>query len=451
MIQPGRIHLRRDAPPNGRGRYVLYHMQQSQRAECNHALEYAIRQANELRLPVLVVFGLTARYPGANRRHYAFMLEGLAETQRALAQRGVRLVVRPEEPDRAALALAGAAALLVLDRGYTRHQREWRAAIAAQAPCRTVEVESDAVVPVEAAMDHEAYMAATLRPRIARLLKDFLVPLKETKPDLASLRMKVPGPELDLDDPAAALRGLTLAGGAEPVSGIKGGAAAASAALEAFLRFKLHHYEERRNDPNLDGTSLLSPYLHFGQISPLEIALAVGEGGSGKARDVFLEQLIVRRELAINFAWYNPDYDRYAGLPEWARKTLAAEGKTARLAVYDRAAFEAAETHDPAWNAAQRQMVKTGHMHNYMRMYWGKKILEWSRTPEEGFATAVALNDAYELDGRDPNGYAGVAWCFGKHDRPWPKHPVFGNVRMMTGGGLKKKFDVEAYSRAFSG
>jgi deoxyribodipyrimidine photo-lyase len=451
MIQAERVTVRRDGPINGSGRYVLYLMQQAQRVACNHALEYAIRQANDRALPVLVVFGLTAQYPGANRRHYAFMLEGLAETRKALARLGIRLVVRAESPDLAALGLAASAALLVLDRGYTRVQRQWRDAVAAAAPCRVVEVETDAVVPVEAAMDHEAYMAATLRPRLHRRLEEFLVPLKETKPARSSLRLAVGGPEFATDDPAAALRALKAPAGAEPVSGIKGGAAAASAALESFLRFRLHHYEERRDDPNLDGTSDLSPYLHFGQIAPLEIALAAREGGSGKARDVFLEQLIVRRELAINFAWYNPDYDRYAGLPQWARKTLAAEGRSPRPFVYDRAAFEAGRTHDPAWNAAQQQMVNTGRMHNYMRMYWGKKILEWSATPEEAFETAVALNDNYELDGRDPNGYAGVAWCFGKHDRPWPRHPIFGNVRMMTEGGLKKKFDVAAYIRAFSG
>lgn len=447
MIQPERLQVRRDLPFNGKGRYVLYLMQQAQRAACNHALEYAIRQANEHALPVVVVFGLTPRYPSANRRHYAFMLEGLAETRKDLARRGIRLIVRPEAPDRAALSLAAAAALLVLDRGYTRIQRQWREALAREAPCRVVEVESDAVVPVEAAMDHEAYMAATLRPRLHRRLAEFLVPLKETKPAADSLRLRLGGEEVGVDDPARALLGLKLAGGPEPVYGIRGGAAAASAALETFLRFKLHHYDERRDDPMAEGASGLSPYLHFGQVSPLAVALAARENGRGKAADVFLEQLVVRRELAFNFVWYNPDYDRYAGLAAWAKKTLAAEASTPRPVVYDRSAFEAGATHDPVWNAAQRELTKSGRIHGYPRMYWGKKILEWSATPEEAFETAVFLNDRYALDGRDPNGYAGVAWCFGKHDRPWPRHPIFGNVRMMSEGGLKKKFDTGAYVR----
>jgi deoxyribodipyrimidine photo-lyase len=445
MIQSERIREHNTAPVNPRGRYVLYLMQQSQRALCNHALEHAIRRANELGLPVLAAFGLAPDYPGANRRHYAFMLEGLAETQGALAARGIRLTVRAGAPDRTALALGKEAAMIVMDRGYTRVQRAWRGTAAAEAACRVVEVESDVVVPVESAMDHEAYMAATLRPRIHKMLPNFLVPLKETKLERASLLMRLAGAELDLADPAALLRKLKFAGGAEPVSAVRGGAAAASEALEDFLRLRLHRYDERKDDPTANGASGLSPYLHFGQISALAVALAVKETGTGKSRDAFLEQLIVRRELAMNFAWYNPDYDRFAGLPNWARATLAAESRTKRPAVYDKADFEAARTGDPYWNAAQREMMKTGRMHNYMRMYWGKKILEWSASPEEAYATAVELNDRYELDGRDPNGYAGVAWCFGKHDRPWPKHPVFGNVRIMTASGLERKFDMQAY------
>jgi deoxyribodipyrimidine photo-lyase len=451
MIQDERIHVLNEAPVNMRGRYVLYQMQQSQRASCNHALEYAIRQANDLGLPVLASFGLIPDYPGATSRHYSFMLEGLRETQQTLAGRGIRLIVRAEAPDRAALALGKDAALIVMDRGYLRIQRAWRKSVGEGASCRAIEVESDAVVPVEAAMDHEAYMAATIRPRITKLLPRYLVPLKETKPVKPSMSLRLAGPELDLSDPVKLMRKLNVPIGLECVRCAKGGAAAASDTLEDFLRLRLHHYDERRDDPNVDGTSGLSPYLHFGQISALEVALAAKETGRGKAADVFLEQLIVRRELAMNFTWYNPDYDAYEGLPNWARATLAVERKTKRPDLYDKAAFEQARTDDPVWNAAQMEMVKTGRMHNYMRMYWGKKILEWSETPEEAFAIAMDLNDRYELDGRDPNGYTGVAWCFGKHDRPWPRHPVFGNVRMMTAGGLAKKFDVQAYVRHVSG
>ncbi len=445
MIQPERLHERNAVPIAGPGRFVLYGMQQSQRAACNHALEYAIREANALGLPVVVAFGLMPGYPGANRRHYAFMLEGLAETQRSLAERGIRFLMRAGSIDQVVLALAREAALVVMDRGYTRLQRDWREAVARAAPCRVVEVESDAVVPVETAMDHEAYMAATLRPRIARRLAEFMVPVEEVRPVKSSLRLRFAGPEVEINEPMTVLNGLRFSGGPGPVSGLRGGTSAARVALEHFLRFKLHHYADQRDDPAGDGTSGLSPYLHFGQISALEVALAAREAWSGKAADVFLEQLVVRRELALNFAWYNPDYDRYSGLPAWARKTLAAEAGAPRPAMYDRSVFESARTADPAWNAAQKEMVATGRMHGYLRMYWGKKILEWSATPEEAFETALVLNNTYELDGRDPNGYAGVAWCFGKHDRPWPRHPVFGNVRTMTAGGLARKFDLGAY------
>ena len=447
MIQAERIQERHARPVAPRGRYVLYLMQQAQRASCNHALEYAIRQANALGRPVAAVFGLTPDYPGAGIRHYTFLMEGLRDTQRLLARRGIRLLIRPEPPDRAALGLAREAALLVLDRGYTRIQREWRDAVARAAPCRVVEIESDAIVPVETAMARESWMAATLRPRLQRRLADFLTPLTETAPAMPSRGMRFAGPDLDVSDPAAACRALGLSRGPGPVAGLRGGPTAASAALERFLRDGLGRYADQRDDPAAAATSGLSPYLHFGQIAALEVALAARDAWAEASRAAFLEQLIVRRELALNFAWYNPAYDRYAGLPAWARKTLAAEAGTPRPQVYSRAVFESAGTHDPLWNAAQRQVAETGRLHGYLRMYWGKKILEWSAAPDEAFATAVALNDRYALDGRDPNGYAGVAWCFGKHDRPWPKHPVYGNVRMMSAAGLKKKFDTAAFLR----
>ena len=442
MIHPARIQ-QIDARPPGRGKYVLYWMQQAQRAEFNHALEYAVAQANILHLPVLTVFALTA-FPEANRRHYQFMLEGLRETQHRLAVRGIGFSLRFGPPEKVVPELARDAALLVGDVGYLRIQRQWRTEVARRLSCPFALVESDAVVPVTAASDHAEFAARTLRPKIHGKLLEFLQPLR---PLPVAVPATVPTKDtLSLDNPGALCRRLGVDEIAPPVAGPGGGHAAADKLLARFLRHRLADYHEESDDPVVDCSSHLSAHLHFGQISPLEIALRVLKADvSRTAQDAFLEQLIIRRELSLNACWFNPAYDRYATLPVWARKTLDRHRQDKREFVYRRTHWEASATHDPYWNAAQTEMVCSGRMHNYMRMYWGKKILEWSRTPEEAFETALYLNNKYELDGRDPNGFAGVGWCFGLHDRPWTERPVFGCVRYMNANGLRRKFDIQAY------
>ena len=442
MLQPTRVKSL-NASDLRPGDYVLYWMQASQRAECNHALEYAVRLANRARLPVIVYFGLAADFPEANARHYRFMLEGLAETRRRLAARGMKLVVRECSPDAGAVELSARAAAAVVDRGYLRIQKTWRARAARAMPCPLFQVETDAVVPVEEASPKEEYSAATIRTKIARKLKDYLAPLKERKPIRDSLSLDLES--CDPDDLDGLLARLKVDGSIPPSVFFKGGPSEARRMLRRFLRDKLDHYDHLRNDPTLDATSHLSPYLHFGQVSPLEIALAARERG-GRGVDAFLEELIVRRELSLNFVHYNERYDSFDGLPFWARKTLAAHQEDERPAVYTAAELAASATHDPYWNAAQREMAIKGKMHGYMRMYWGKKILEWSASPEAAFRTALALNNASELDGRDPNGFAGVAWCFGKHDRPWGERAIFGNIRYMNAAGLRRKFDADRYA-----
>ncbi|MEW6439738.1 MAG: deoxyribodipyrimidine photo-lyase [bacterium] len=449
MIQEERIQVL-NAAPLRRGRYVLYWMQQSQRAHFNPALEYAVEQANGLRQPVVAVFGLTSRFPEANLRHYTFMLEGLRETAARLEERGIRLVVLAREPFAAALDLAPEASLVVTDRGYLRIQREWRRLAAEQAPCRLVQVEGDVVVPVEAASAKEEIGARTLRPRLHRHLERFLTRLAERtvrKDSLGMRRVRHQG--LDLDDLDAALAGLDIDRTVAPSPVFRGGTSTAMRLLGSFLRGELSSYAEEARDPGLECTSHLSPYLHFGQISPVHVALeVVGERGIRRQNtEAFLEQLIVRRELSMNFVSYNPRYDAFACLPAWARRTLDRHRQDRRPALYPEDRLERAETDDPYWNAAQREMVGTGKMHGYMRMYWAKKILEWTETPEEAFRIALAMNNRYELDGRDPNGFAGVAWCFGLHDRPWKERPVFGQVRAMNARGLERKFDMHRYLR----
>ncbi len=449
MIHPERITpLNRKSPR--RGRWVLYWMQASQRASWNHALEFAIREANGLGIPVVAFFGLTPDFPEANLRHCRFLLEGLREVRRDLEKRGIALVVRAVSPEEGVLEMCRDAALAVTDRGYLRIQKAWREAAARDAPCPLIQVESDVIVPVESASPKEEFSAATLRPKIRARLADFLEPLDETPVERDSLGFRLE--TLPLDNPDAILRSLPVDRSVPPVDSFRGGPGEAGRRLKRFLARALDRYATERNVPGSDAVSDLSPYLHFGHISPLEIALSVraSRRGNPAAKESFLEELIVRRELAMNFVHYNPAYDAYEGaVPAWARRTLEDHDRDPREYLYGLRDLEESRTHDPYWNAAQREMVRTGKMHNYMRMYWGKKILEWSASPAEAFRTALALNNRWELDGRDPNGFAGVAWCLGKHDRPWGERPIFGKIRYMNAAGLKRKFDMAPYLKRF--
>jgi len=442
MIQQTRIE-NFNSKSNQRGDYVLYWMQASQRSEYNHALEFAIRQANELNQPVVVYFGLTDRYPEANQRHYYFMLQGIQEVQSSLKERAIQMVIRQESPEIGAVRMAKRASLLVCDCGYLRLQRQWRRYVSDEVDCPIIQVENDVIVPVREASGKEEYSAATLRPKIKRQLTEYLVPLEQSLPRKSSLDMEFES--YNINDIGKVVSGLDIDHSVPKAEGFRGGTSEARRHLREFIENKLNRYPEERNDPNADCLSGMSPYLHFGQISPLEIALEVIKSGN-TAKDAYLEELIVRRELSINYVFYNPDYDSFEGIPGWAKKTLREHKGDNRAYIYSLADLENAITHDDYWNASQKEMVTTGKMHGYMRMYWGKKILEWSTEPEEAYRKALYLNNKYELDGRDPNGFAGVAWCFGKHDRPWVTRPIFGNIRFMSSEGLRRKFDADRYA-----
>ncbi len=425
-----------------RGAYVLYWMQASQRTEYNHALEYAILRANELRQSVIVFSGITDHFPEANERHYTFMIEGLREVKRNLKKRGIQIVILHKSPELGAVQLSQRASLVVVDRGYLKIQKQWRKYAANEMDCPLIQIESDVIVPVEEASPKEEYTAATIRSKIHKKLNHFLVPLKQSDPTVGSLSFDFDS--FDISDVSKTVSKLHIDRSVKKVNMFQGGTEDALRHLEIFLEGKLDRFPELRNDPTLDYLSHMSPYLHFGQISPLFIALKVKETKS-PGMEAFLEELIIRRELSMNFVFYNESYDSYEAIPEWARKSLRSHQKDKRKYLYHLEELEQAKTHDPFWNAAQREMVVKGKMHGYMRMYWGKKIIEWSKTPEEGFRAALYLNNKYELDGRDPNGFTGIAWCFGKHDRPWGERPIFGNVRYMNDKGLKRKFDVGEY------
>ncbi len=447
-VEPERVRRLNSKAAGAGGRYVLYWMQAAQRSSQNPALEFAIEKADELRKPLIVFFGLTPDFPEANRRHYSFMLEGLSSLSASLAERGIKFVCRLASPEKGAMKMSGDAALAVSDRGYLRIQRSWREDFAKYAGCPVFQVETEAVVPVETVSEKEEYSAATLRRKITPALGKFLRLIPERKPKRSSLGMDFES--LDLSDAGGVMDSAGIRGGPAPSPVFKGGEQEASRRLEEFIRVRLDSYAEHGNDPSKELSSGLSPYLHFGQISPVKAAVEVLETGSASA-GAFVEELVVRRELAFNFALHNPSYDSYGCVPRWAAESLSRHASDRRNYLYSFDELEAAATHDPYWNAAQREMLRTGKMHNYMRMYWGKKIIEWSRTPQEAFGTALLLNNKYELDGRDPNGFAGVAWCFGKHDRPWTERPIFGSVRYMNDKGLERKFDIGRYAAKFGG
>ena len=428
------------------GKFVLYWMQTSQRADFNHSLEYAINKANSLNKPVIVFFGITDNFPEANERHYAFMIEGLQEVKKFLEYRGIKFVIWHTSPDDGAITFSKDSSLVVVDRGYLKIQRRWRSKVAKSISCPLVQIESDVIVPVESASVKDEFSAATFRPKIKKKIEYFLQPVK--KEELKNESIDVEIESFNIDDTKKALEKLNIDKSVKKVEKFRGGTSKAKKHLEDFIKHKIDIYHEQRNDSSKNTNSNMSPYLHFGQISPIFIALNIIKNNS-PGRDDYLEELIVRRELSINYIFYNQNYDTIKGLPNWAVETLIKHKNDKRTYDYSIQELENAETHDPYWNAAQKEMIKTGKMHGYMRMYWGKKILEWMKTPEDAFKTAIYLNNKYELDGRDPNGFTGVAWCFGKHDHPWIERPIFGKIRYMNENGLKRKFDIDIYEKKY--
>ncbi|MFP4533069.1 MAG: deoxyribodipyrimidine photo-lyase, partial [Desulfobacterales bacterium] len=427
------------------GSYVLYWMQQAQRTEYNHALAYAVQTADELDLPLVVGFVLTPDFPEANLRHYQFMLQGIADVKANLEKADIPFVIQTGEMVASVVKLAEKAAWVVTDVGYLRIQRQWRDAVAKAIPCLFTAVETDVIVPVAVASEKEETAARTLRPRILKQKDDFFDPVPA--PRRRGHPAALPDGMSSAPDPARLLSEIPVNSAVPPVSAFKGGQQAAKIHLNRFIGEQLADYDSLARDPAAQCQSNMSPYLHFGQISPVSIYQEVSRADApDAAKWAYLEQLLVRRELAINFVHHNPGYDRYeTAVPKWAQKSLQTHKSDPRPYVYTRAQFEQALTHDPYWNAAQMEMTATGKMHNYMRMYWGKKIIEWTKDPAEAFDIILYLNNKYELDGRDANSFTGVAWCFGRHDRPWQERQIFGKVRYMNARGLERKFKIANY------
>ncbi len=443
-----RVTIRRAGEPDAQGKCIVYWMQRAQRAVDNPALDKAIEIANALRLPVVVFFGLHPHYPNANERHYQFLVEGLQETRERCQKRNVAFALRPY-PNHDLIKFCDEVkpALVIGDENPMREPESWRRSATEKLRVPFWTIDADVIVPTKL-FEKEEYAARTIRPKIHRVWDEYLKPLANPVAEVSWLDSKEQLPPQELIDVTATLAALPLNRSAAPVKSFRGGTAAGLQTLQSFIDERLAHYDTARNLPHLRGTSDMSPYLHFGHVGPHTIALAVRESNApSSAKDAFIEEMIVRREIAINYVARNAQYDTLAGCHAWARKSLDEHRDDPREHLYSLKQFEQAETHDPLWNAAQLEMVKRGKMHGYLRMYWAKKILEWTPSPEDAFAIAVELNDRYELDGRDPNGYTGIAWAIGaKHDRPWaPARKIFGMIRFMAASGCARKFDVNAY------
>ncbi len=444
MVHEARIRHMIGVPPP-EGAYVLYWMQQAQRTEHNHALAFAVQIADELALPIVVGFVLIPDFPEANLRHYQFMIEGIADVQASLERVDIPFLILPGEMVASVVKLSEKAAWVVTDVGYLKIQREWRDQVAKSLTCPFTAVETDVIVPVSAASDKAETAARTLRPKVLKLKDQFFDSV--SPPHGRGRPHSLPEGVDKSVDPLRLLSKIPVETSVPAVSAFKGGQQAAKIRLNRFIGESLENYENAARDPVAQCQSDMSPYLHFGQISPAAVYQEIsGSEASDGAKWAYLEQLLVRRELSINFVYYNPGYDRYeTAVPKWARNSLQAHRSDFRPHLYTEDQLEKAETHDPYWNAAQREMAATGKMHNYMRMYWGKKIIEWTEDPVEAFNLMLSLNNKYELDGRDPNSFAGVAWCFGRHDRGWQERQIFGKVRYMNARGLERKFKITEY------
>jgi len=444
LSQDPRVTIRKSGAPIATGKCVVYWMQRAQRALDNPSLDIAIQLANELRRPLVAFFAPVPFYPHANLRHYRFLAEGIPDIADELAKRNVGFVLRTYPQHHLhKFCQEVEAAIVVGDENPMREPEEWRRRAAKQLQIPLWTVDADVIVPSKL-FGKEHFAAHTIRPKMNALLPQFLLPQLNAD---ANIAWRKPEGLSSLPVSEDFTAGWKLDRSVSPVMTRRGGSKAALSRLEAFVENELERYAEDRNHPEIDGTSRLSPYLHFGHISPITVALAVRNSPvSEKTKEAFFNELVTWRELAINFVKYNPSYDTMECLEPWANRSLSAHSGDERPVLYTDAQLDQAETHDPLWNAAQKQMVLTGWMHNYMRMYWAKKILEWSSTIVDAFRRAVWLNDRYEIDGRDPNGYAGIAWAIvGKHDRAWFDRPIFGQIRYMSFASTSRKFNSKKY------
>lgn len=431
------------------GKCVLYVMSRDQRVTANHALAAAQSDALEKKLPLAVVFTLYQMKGSVAREHYEFILEGLKDVEAELARKNIPFImlIGPSQQTLTGMIHHTQPASIYFDFNPLRGPRNLHQMIADTHDVQCYEIDTHNIVPVWDAYHKQAYGARILRPHIHRLAPDYWY-----LPQIKKHPHTWPGAVKSIGELGARIDELVKQLPQNHTSWTtRPGQKSAKHALNQFLTTRLRGYADDRNDASRDALSGLSPYLHFGQLSSLQVLSAAKEALSEddslqSGYDTLFEEMVVRKELSDNYCFYNQNYDTYDGLPDWAKKTLEKHADDPREHEYSRQQLEAAETHDEAWNAAQCQLTRTGKIHGYMRMYWAKKVLEWSLSATVAIEHLVYLNDFYHLDGRDPNGYVGILWSVGGlHDRPWGERPIFGTVRYMVQSGLRRKFDIEKY------
>lgn len=426
---------------------IIYWMQRDQRVNDNWALIYSFQCAIEQNKQLIVVFNVVTEFLSASLRQYYFMIEGLKEVEKKLTSLNIPFVILLGNPEENIphFIESNKASMLISDFNPLKIIKSWKTKIISKINISFYEVDAHNIIPVWQASDKLEFAAYTIRPKINKLLPEYL----DDFPPLQKLKFNnfIYKPIIW----ETLYKNLRIDTTIKPIE-IKPGENAAQLLLKTFIENKLEKYSSDRNDPNKSGVSNLSPYLHFGQISAQRIALILSKfKNESTSVESFLEELIVRRELSDNFCFYSKDYDNFNGFHDWAKQTLNIHRNDKREYIYNLEQFEQAKTHDELWNSAQLEMVTTGKMHGYMRMYWAKKILEWTKSPEDALKIGIYLNDKYELDGRDPNGYVGLAWSIGGvHDRAWTERSVFGKIRYMNYNGCKRKFDVKSYINKFS-
>ncbi|NBO17322.1 MAG: deoxyribodipyrimidine photo-lyase [Proteobacteria bacterium] len=420
---------------------IIYWMSRDQRVHGNWALLYAQQLSEENNLPLAVVFCLSPNFLDATFRQYDFMIKGLEEVEQELKEYNISFHLLLGDPTEQIekFCKKHEISTLITDFSPLRIGRKWREKISKELTIPMIEVDAHNIVPCFFASNKQEFGAYTLRPKLNKVLDDFLTEYPSVKK--ASYTLKNEN-KIEWDK---LLNKITVNMEVKPIDWVKPGYRNAIKTLNKFIE-NIDFYEKDRNNPTANASSNLSPYLHFGHISSQEVVLKVMKNVSKDKTKSFLEEIIIRKELADNFCYFNTNYDNTEGFHDWAKKSLNEHRNDKRDYIYSKHDFEYAKTHDPLWNAAQLEMINKGKMHGYMRMYWAKKILEWTSSPEDAMKIAIYLNDKYELDGRDPNGYTGISWSIGgTHDRAWFERKVYGKIRYMNDKGCESKFNVKQY------
>lgn len=424
---------------------IIYWMSRDQRVQHNWALISAYQVAQQLNRTLHVIFELRTDIAYANQRHYHFMFTGLKQVEQQLKELNIPWYLLTKQLFNQHLS-QHKPALLITDFSPFPHSQKHKKTFAKSLDCPVWEIDTHNLIPAWIASNHQEYAAHTLRKKYHNTYHHWLEPFPLLKPtNWYDYQPSKPTNWHQL------WQNLKL----NPLSTVDqyhpGGLDSAQLRWQHFLKSKLNQYTDQRNDPNQSATTDLSPYLHFGNISAHAMALDLIDHGQQLETSSLLEELLVRRELAENYVFYNPNFDNPKGIPDWAQKTLTKHASDKRPYIYTEQQFEQAQTHEPLWNAAQLQMVQTGKMHGYLRMYWAKKILEWTPDLQTAWQITIKLNDTYNLDGRDPNGYTGIAWSLGGvHDRPWQERPIFGMIRYMNRAGCDRKFDTQSFINKYS-